>query len=397
MLDYEMKQSYTVTVTATDPSLESAVITVTIKITDVDEAPEISKKSLVIGGRRSIDYLENGESQVATYTAAGRQAAGATWRLAGEDGADFSITTGGVLSFDAPPDYENPADRNEDNEYRITLHASDPGGNTAELGVTVRVANVDEEGTVTLSPAQPYVGAEITAAITDPDGGVAGAMWQWARSPDGLSDWTDITDATLETYTPAEDDVDSYLRAMVSYGDAESVGKGAEAVSDAPVGTNRAPEFPASETGQRTVPDSTAPAGNVGDPVVATDPDEDTLTYTLGPVLDSGGDPVSDTANDPDSFAIDSGTGQITVGTGTTLNARTKDTYTVLVTATDPSDESDTITVTITVTLDLFNRYDLNNNGRIDKPEVLDAIDDYFAFLIPKDDVLDVIDLYFSG
>ena len=477
-LDYETKQEYTVTVTATDPALVSATITVTIMVTDVNETPAILKKALVIGGRRSIDYPESDERPVATYTAAGPESARARWRLSGDDARDFSITTGGVLSFNVPPDFEAPVDQDEDNEYRLTVHAND-GENTAERDVTVTVANVDEPGEVTLSPDRPQIGAEIaatladpdgvtedsvtwrwarsesadgpwfgiagavletytpvaddvdsylratavyndaegvgktaeavtasaatpdddgvvtltpprpqigdevTAALRDPDGGVTGETWQWATSSSATGPWTDIAGETSASYTPVEADAGSFLQATASYDDAEGVGKTASAVSDAPVGTNRAPEFPA-ETAARTVPDSTAPGGNVGDPVVATDPDDDTLTYTLG-------------GADAGSFGIGSGTGQITVGTGTTLNARTKDTYTVVVTATDPSGEIDTITVTITVTFDLLNEYDANNNGVIDKREVLTAIADYFKRLITKRQTIMVIQLYFAA
>ena len=73
-LDHETKDTYTVTVTATDPSLASATITVTINVTDVDEAPEISKSGLSISGDRSIDYAEDRTDAVATYTAAGSEA-----------------------------------------------------------------------------------------------------------------------------------------------------------------------------------------------------------------------------------------------------------------------------------------------------------------------------------
>ena len=431
----------------------------------------------MIGGRRSIDYPESDTRDVATYTAAGPDAARARWGLAGEDAGDFSITTGGVLAFRAPPDYEDPADQDEDNEYRLTVHAND-GENTAERDVTVTVANVDEPGEVTLSPPRPQIGGEITATLADPDGVTEDSItWRWARSESLDGPWTGIADATSETYTPVADDLDSYLQATAVYNDEEGVGKtkeavtdaavtpdddgvvtltparpqidvevtatlsdpdggvtgetwqwatsefaegpwddiagetsasytpvagdagsflqatasyddaagegkSASAVSDAPVGTNRAPEFPA-ETAARTVPDSTAPRGNVGDPVVATDPDDDTLTYTLG-------------GADAASFAID-GTGQITVAAGTTLDARTKDTYTVVVTATDPSDEIDTITVTITVTFDLLDEYDANNNGVIDRDEVIAAIRDYFKLLVTRDDVIGVIQLYFRA
>ena len=61
------------------------------------------------------------------------------------------------------------------------------------------------------------------------------------------------------------------------------------------------------------------------------------------------------------------------------LDYETKASYTVDVTATDTSDESATITVTITVT-DVneapefaLERYDTNDNGRIDKTELVEA------------------------
>ena len=41
-LDYETKKSYMVTVTATDPSLASTTIDVTINVTDVNEGPEFT-------------------------------------------------------------------------------------------------------------------------------------------------------------------------------------------------------------------------------------------------------------------------------------------------------------------------------------------------------------------
>ena len=84
-LDYETKNTYTVTVTATDPSGASDTIIVTIMLRDVDEAPEIMKRGLAVSGDRSIRYAENDTADVATYMADGADSAGATWRLSGVD------------------------------------------------------------------------------------------------------------------------------------------------------------------------------------------------------------------------------------------------------------------------------------------------------------------------
>ena len=67
-----------------------------------------------------------------------------------------------------------------------------------------------------------------------------------------------------------------------------------EASDDAPTTpANNAPEFHATETGMRSVPENTAAGENIGDPVAATDADAgDTLMYTLG-------------GTDMASFAID--------------------------------------------------------------------------------------------
>ena len=64
-----------VTVTATDPNGLSASIDVTIKVTGVDEAPKIIVGGLVVTGTGDIDYAENGMGMVATYSAAGPDAA----------------------------------------------------------------------------------------------------------------------------------------------------------------------------------------------------------------------------------------------------------------------------------------------------------------------------------
>ena len=56
-LDYETKSSYTVTLTATDPSLSSASITVNITVTDADDPATIS-------GLVEVEYAENGKEPV---------------------------------------------------------------------------------------------------------------------------------------------------------------------------------------------------------------------------------------------------------------------------------------------------------------------------------------------
>ena len=49
------------------------------------------------------------------------------------------------------------------------------------------------------------------------------------------------------------------------------------------------------------------------------------------------------------------------------------------------------------VVIDLGNRYDANENGAIEREEVITAVRDYFGNDITKDEVVEVIKLYFAG
>ena len=99
---------------------------------------------LAISGMTSVDYAENGTDAVETYTAAGPDAASATWSLGGDDAGDFSINSDGVLTFRVTPDYENPVDADMDNVYMVTVEADD-GTYMDTHDVTVTVTDVVEE------------------------------------------------------------------------------------------------------------------------------------------------------------------------------------------------------------------------------------------------------------
>ncbi len=145
-LDKEMKDTYMVTVTATDPGGLSDIVNVTIKVTEVDEVPTIMVGGLAISGRSSLDYAERGTDAVETYTASGPNAASATWALEGADREDFELDGSGasvMLKFKGSPDYERPADADTDNVYMVTLKAED-GTYTDTHDVTVTVTDVEE-------------------------------------------------------------------------------------------------------------------------------------------------------------------------------------------------------------------------------------------------------------
>ena len=160
------------------------------------------------------------------------------YTLGGTDANFFDIDTStGQLQTQAALDHETKS------SYTVTVTASD-GALTATVDVTVTVTNIDEAGMVALSTNQPPARAEITAALTDPDEGVTGAVWQWERSSDGNTDWAGIGTSS-PSYTPVDGDVGYHLRATASYTDGHGPGKTAQAASTQAVqaGANRPPKF----------------------------------------------------------------------------------------------------------------------------------------------------------
>lgn len=79
------------------------------------------------------------------YRAAATDADGDTvsFTLGGDDSSRFALSLNGELAFLTPPDFEEPGDANGDNEYRLTLTASDGRATTTQT-LTVTVTNLAE-------------------------------------------------------------------------------------------------------------------------------------------------------------------------------------------------------------------------------------------------------------
>ena len=98
-----------------------------------------------------------------------------------------------------------------------------------------------------------------------------------------------------------------------------------------PVPGNRPP---VGQAATRTVAENSPAGTTVGAPVTATDPDGDTLAYSLGSA----------------QFMIHPTSGQLTVATGANLDYETQASYTVTVTASDGRGGATQYTVTINLT-----------------------------------------------
>ena len=392
-LDHETKDSYTVMVTATDGDGESdsmmVTIGVAITVTDVNESPEFPD-------------TETGERNVPENTAAGvnigepvaatdpDEGDTLTYSLGGADMASFDMATStGQLMTKEALDHETK------DSYTVMVTATDGDDESDSMMVTVTVTDVNEspefpdtETGERNVPENTAAGVNIgdPVAATDPD---EGDTLTYSLGGDDMASFAiDPATGQIMTSAPLDHETKDSYTVMVTAtdGDGESdsmmvtIGV-AITVTD----VNESPEFPDTETGARSAAENTAAGVNIGDPVAATDPDEgDTLTYSLG-------------GADMASFDIATSTGQLM--TKEALDHETKDSYSVEVTADDGNGESATVMVTITVTnVGLDNAYDANDDGTMERVEVIAAIRDFFDdnVVIDRDDVIRVIRLYFD-
>ena len=393
--------TYTITVTAKDPSGAPGTATVTVTITDVNDKPafpEASLKTHTIA--EAATTLVLGAVYDATDADAGDDVTGTaelTYGVTGADASAFTIGNGADLNDDGDATDANEAlgqlalkktpNFETKSSYSVTVTATDDENATAELKVTVTVTNAEDNGTVGLTQREPQVGRSVVASLSDEDGSISGASWQWYRNATATTDNTALAGVTAEcaddtdtatlcsipkatgpSYTPVAADAVSTgdtaarLAVRVTYtdkhvtdddGTAGDDGDSALAVTQADVQVsdpaNTAPKFaddqdPNTAGNQADAVRSVAEnedKASVGDAVTATDANGDLLIYSLG-----GADAMY--------FTIDSGLksddteGQIK--TAMKLDHETKSQYMVVVTTTDPSGATDTINVMINVT-----------------------------------------------
>ena len=163
-------------------------------------------------------FAENGSAAVVAYPSAPLR----TWSLAGADADSLQIDGSGRLAFRSSPNFEEPGDAGDDNVYAVTVQVRDGGvmQPSAATTVRVRVTNVEEEGTVSLSSTRPRVGIPLRATLMDPDGGAVPRFWFWDKSGGSLSGASGEEEGgPRDTYTPLAGDVGKRLQARVTYTD----------------------------------------------------------------------------------------------------------------------------------------------------------------------------------
>ena len=378
-LDYEDKDSYTVTVQVRDsmdihgnPDMTyDDSIDITIDVTDVNEPPQFDSTAPT-----TLNIVENttagtdiGSPVTATdpdNTTANPTKDTLTYSLDTGDGASFEIDSSGQIKT------KDPLDRETKPSYTVTVSVSDnkDATGTADSAVddthtvTITIDNEVEPPTFNEEPPQGQNSLARSVAENTPAGRPIGNSIS-ATSEDGATLTYSLDDqdgASFEIDSNGQiktkdaldyEDTQNIYSVSVSVTDGKDVHGSAEspAVEDDSIDVtinvtdvNEKPQFADDAPTTQNVDENTPAGTNIGSAYTASDPDAgDTLTYSL----DDG---------DGAAFDIDAN-GQIK--TKADLNYEADPSYTVIVQVTDSRDDSgtteqtpvvdDTHTVTITI------------------------------------------------
>ena len=139
-------------------------------------SPVVTNTAPTITDPGALSLLE-GSSSVVSLSASDAQNNSLSFSIASGDDEDlFSITTGGVLSFNSEPDFETRADANADNVYEVTVQVSD-GSLTDTQDLTITVTDAFEGRVVDA----PIAGATVFVDLN-------GNNEQDADEPSGVTD-----------------------------------------------------------------------------------------------------------------------------------------------------------------------------------------------------------------
>ncbi|GAB0055871.1 hypothetical protein SIID45300_00169 [Candidatus Magnetaquicoccaceae bacterium FCR-1] len=325
--------TYAIDVIVTDALGLNATKSVTVTVTNVNEAPVIDPAAPA-----AKDFAENGTG-IAYQTTATDQDAGdtLTWSLTGTDAAFFAIDpTTGAVSFLASPDYEaahGPA-------YAINLVVTDSGGLAATKAVTLNVTNVNEAPVIdplalsAVTFAENATGTVYQTTATDPD--VPDTLTWSLGGADAALFTINATSGAVTFLTPPDFEhvhgptyaIDVIVTDALGLNATKSVTVTVTNVNEAPVIDPAAPA--AKDFAENGV--------GVAYQTTATDPDAgDTLTWSL-------------TGTDAAFFAIDPATGAVTFLVPPDYEAAHGPAYAVTVVVTDSGGLTATKAVTINVT-----------------------------------------------
>ncbi|UOG93249.1 MAG: Ig-like domain-containing protein [Candidatus Thiothrix sulfatifontis] len=349
--DTDKNNVYEVSVTVTDEQGGADVQTLSISVTDANDAPVITSNS---GGDSAELPVDENTTEVTTVTSTDQDGDTPTYSIGG--GADAGLfqidPVTGLISFKIAPDFEHPQDSNNDNRYEVIVTVEDGKGGTDEQTLLIVIHNVNDPPTIISN------GAGDTASVTSDENQV-GVTLVDAEDDDGdtltysISGGADAALFAVNNVTgnlvftkapdfekPTDSDRDGVYQVEVKVVDGKG-GQDTQLVNVTIIDTNEPPAFTSHEG-------ATSATVNVAEEqlhvttMTAEDPDQgDNLSYSITGGPDFG------------LFAVDPNTGVLTFKTAPDYekpaDADKNNQYVVEVTVRDSNGRFDVQTLTVTV------------------------------------------------
>ena len=358
-LDYEAeKTTYRMEVTATDEAGETVSIDVVVAVDNVNEPPEFDTLNIFFDSFEVEENSAAGKNIGDPITAVDPEDGEVSYSLTGDNAGLFAVDgSSGQVKTKASLNYELAS------EYQVAFTASDAASNSTSIDVTITV--VDDPTESPGRPAKPNVKPNpgnghkaLKVSWVAPDNAgpeIASYVIQY-RVESSNDAWADVTvdgsvSETILSGLESSTEYEVQVRAENDEGQGTWSESGT-AETQAPPPPNSLPAFDEDVVTALTVSENTAGESAVGAPITALDPDsEDSLSYSL-----SGAD--------SSLFFVGASTGQINIGSETTLDFESPadsdgdNVYSLTVQVTDGRDAEgnsdssvdDTVDVSIAVT-----------------------------------------------
>ncbi|WP_444903128.1 Ig-like domain-containing protein [Microbulbifer sp. CnH-101-E] len=194
-----------------------------------------SNRTPVFLSSSEIAFREDGSGALLTLSASDADGDSISYSIiGGEDQSRFLIENGNQLRFGSAPDFENPADSNGDNVYRVTVEASDGNGGQSTQEIVITVVDVNDGAPEFSSAAEITVkegvsGIFYTATAKDPDKDEV--TYSLSGGADVALFSIDSTSGELRFNTapdfesPADSDEDNNYQLFISAADSEGLAK----------------------------------------------------------------------------------------------------------------------------------------------------------------------------
>ena len=279
-------------------------IALIITVTDINEPPEFGSSAVELEVDENIETNTNMGDPIA---ASDPESDGLTYSLAGVDAGSFDIEPlTGQIKTKGLLDYESPADTGGNNVYELTVQVTDGKDENGNIDTTVddtitliiMVTDVNEPPEFDSSTVELEIDENAATstdigdliAATDPESdeltySLVGSDSQWFDVD--TSGGQIKTKALLDHESPVDTGGDNVYDVTLHVSDGKDEDGNADNAVDDTItliitvtDVNEPPEFGTSAV-ELEIDENTATNTNIGDPVLASDPESDALTYSL--------------------------------------------------------------------------------------------------------------------